>query len=376
MNNNPKSPNRRPTSRGNATPHSRSTAGTNSPKTTNHNYPAPKKSGNGGATFTVNKNTVKIAVIAVLLIMNIIAFASITQRRIPERLTPAQVEENSRLELEAVYESPFEVHTIKTSDYLRGSLILVNGTYPYVFDYKGEKLNEPEILRVNTRIQNRTFKAADNNILLGDITIDALNLMFADFYAETGKNDVMLNSAHRTKEQQQSILDKKIQQLGADQQIAQTPGNSEHHTGFAFDISIYPDGGAGARTFTGDGVYSWIYENCNKYGFILRYPEGKTEITGIAPESWHFRYVGVPHSTYIYERNMTLEEYISEIRIYTENVPLIVDVSETESYGVYYVKKVDGLTTEFNVPKNTEYFISGDNAGGFIVWYKNTSESE
>lgn len=376
MNNNPKDPNRRPVPRGSATPQSRSTAGANSPKMTNYNYPVQKKSGNGGTTFTVNKNTVKAIVIAVLLIMNIIAFASITQRRIPEKLTPAQVEENSRLELEAVYESPFEKHTIKTSDYLRGSLILVNGTYPYVFDHTGEKLKEPEIFRVNTKIQDRNFKAADNNIILGDITIEALNVMFKDFVAATGKRDVMLNSAHRTKQQQQNILDKKIQQLGADQKIAQTPGNSEHHTGFAFDISIYPDGGVGARTFTGDGVYSWIYENCHKYGFILRYPEGKTEITGIAPESWHFRYVGVPHSTYICERGMTLEEYISEIRIYTENVPLIVDVSETESYSVYYVKKGDGPTTEFNVPKETGYCISGDNVGGFIVWYKNTPKAE
>lgn len=373
MNNNPKSPNRRQVPRGAVAPQGKNsprnvTGRANSTKVTN--YGTPKNNGNSGATFTVNKNTVKAVVIAILVIMNIIAFASITQRSIPEKLTPSQVEENSKLELEAVVEPPFETASIATSDYLRGSLVLVNGNYPYIFDYNGETLSEPEILRVNTKIQNRTFKAADNNILLGDITINALNLMFADFYAETGKNDVMLNSAHRTREQQQSILNKKIQQLGENQQIAQTPGNSEHHTGLAFDISIYPDGGVGARTFTGDGVYSWIYENCHKYGFILRYPEGKTEITGIAPESWHFRYVGVPHSTYIYERGMTLEEYVSEIRIYTENVPLIIDVSETESYGVYYVKKGDTQITEFNVPKETEYFISGDNVGGFVVWYK------
>ncbi len=363
MNNNPNGGNRRPQNT------SSGSRGTQRPQ-----MPPSQQRGNikkqSSTSITINKNTVKLIVIAVLVIMNIIAFAAITQRSIPERFTPSQVEENSKIALEENIESPFQTAKITSSDYIRGSLTLINADYPFNFDYKGTDIKEPEIIRVNSRIENKTFKAADNTILLGDVTIDALNLMFADFYAQTGKNDVMINSAHRTREQQQSILDNKIQQLGKDQQIAQTPGNSEHHTGYGFDISIYPDGGVGARTFTGDGIYSWIYENCHKYGFILRYPDGKTEITGIAPESWHFRYVGVPHSAYIYEHDITLEEYVSELRIYTENVPLTIDVSETESYSVYYVKKGDTQITEFNVPKETEYFISGDNVGGFVVWYK------
>ncbi len=337
---------------------------------------SPRKS--SGNTITINKNTVIIAVVFILVIINIIAFAAITQRSIPERKTPSQVEEQSRIELEEEIVSPFEVAEITSSDYIRGTLALINADYPFSFDYVGTDIKEDEIVRVNQLIENRTFKASDNTIYLARETIGALNLMFADFYSQTGKNDVMIHSAHRTYEQQKSILDQKIQQLGEDQQIAQTPGNSEHHSGYGFDIMVYPDGGVGAGTFTGEGVYSWVYENCHKYGFILRYPEGKTEITGVTPESWHFRYVGVPHATYIYQNNITLEEYVTEIKSYTENVPLTIEVSDTESYDVYYVKKSDSLLTEFNVLKDTEYKISGDNVAGFIVWYKkaDTSVSE
>ena len=101
----------------------------------------------------------------------------------------------------------------------------------------------------------------------------------------------------------------------------------------------------------------------------MRYPENKTDVTGISPESWHFRYVGVPHATYMYERGITLEEYLSELRIYTESIPLLVSADGVE-YGVYYIDKDVLEYTEFNVPKDTEYSISGDNMGGFVVWYK------
>lgn len=349
----------------------------NNPQNPQYRRPAVQNGRNNNqGTVTINTKTIIIALVFILVILTIIAFSAITQRSIPERETPSQVEEQSKIELKEEIVSPFEVAQITSSDYIRGTLALINSDYPYNFDYVGADIKEDEIVRVNQHIENRTFKASDNTIYLARETIGALNLMFADFYAQTGKNDVMVHSAHRTYEQQKSILDKKIQQLGENQQIAQTPGNSEHHSGYGFDIMIYPDGGVGAGTFTGEGVYSWIYENCHKYGFILRYPEGKTEITGVAPESWHFRYVGVPHATYIYQNNITLEEYISEIKSYTENVPLTIEVSDAESYDVYYVKKSGSLFTEFNVPKDTEYKISGDNVGGFVVWYKKAELSD
>lgn len=79
------------------------------------------------------------------------------------------------------------------------------------------------------------------------------------------------------------------------------PGYSEHQLGLAVDIN--------AATYD---VYFWLQENSYKYGFIFRYPAGKTDITGTAEEVWHYRYVGVEAATEIYERGICLEEYLEE----------------------------------------------------------------
>lgn len=327
---------------------------------------------------TLNKKSVAVIAAAVLVIVNIVLFCSLIQHKIPEKQTPEEVAEESRLDLaeRIEEESGFTSIDVPSSDYTNGTLVLVNSEHPFVFDNNGSVVRDDEIVRVGGLVENRSFKVSDNTIFLCTETISALNKMMKAFNAYSGKNDVMILEAFRSREDQQSIYDSKVASLGADQKIAALPGESEHHTGYAMDISIYPDGGVGARSFTGDGVYGWIYEHGGDYGFVLRYPEGKTGITGIDPESWHFRYVGVPHSVYMNRCGITLEEYVSDLAAYTENVPLIVDVSDTESYAVYSVKKSDSGTTKLPVPKDKSYGVSGNNVDGFIVWYKVTEDAE
>ena len=87
------------------------------------------------------------------------------------------------------------------------------------------------------------------------------------------------------------------------------PGHSEHSTGLAFDIVSlgYQMLDAGQATTL---ETLWLHEHCAEYGFILRYPKGKEEITQIDYESWHYRYVGVEAAKYIMEHGITLEEYL------------------------------------------------------------------
>lgn len=90
------------------------------------------------------------------------------------------------------------------------------------------------------------------------------------------------------------------------------PGHSEHSTGLAFDIvSLGYQILDAKQEFTPET--KWLHENCAKYGFILRYPKDKEDITKISFESWHYRYVGVEAATYIMEHGLTLEEYLEEI---------------------------------------------------------------
>lgn len=89
--------------------------------------------------------------------------------------------------------------------------------------------------------------------------------------------------------------------------IAARPGFSEHQTGLALDI--YSKDNTSASTFKNSLAYAWLQENAHKYGFILRYPEGKEKITGYNYESWHYRYLGVDLATKVYNEGITYDEY-------------------------------------------------------------------
>lgn len=120
---------------------------------------------------------------------------------------------------------------------------------------------------------------------------------------------------YRTEQEQQQMLDNKIKEyknLGksteeakalAEQWVA-VPGTSEHQIGIAVDIN------ADTEKCTPEKLYNWLSENAHKYGFINRYPEDKTEITGIIYEPWHYRYVGIDAAKEIYEKGICLEEYL------------------------------------------------------------------
>ncbi|WP_082050395.1 M15 family metallopeptidase [Risungbinella massiliensis] len=87
------------------------------------------------------------------------------------------------------------------------------------------------------------------------------------------------------------------------------PGHSEHMTGLTMDIAGYSGKCAASDCFHNTKEAQWLKDNAYKYGFILRYPPGKEEITGYKHESWHYRYVGEPLAKFIYEKQITLEEY-------------------------------------------------------------------
>ena len=84
-------------------------------------------------------------------------------------------------------------------------------------------------------------------------------------------------------------------------------GHSEHQTGLAFDLNNASD------SFIGTKEAIWVNSNCYKYGFIIRYPKGKENITGYKYESWHLRYVGVDLATKLYNNGnwITLEEHFN-----------------------------------------------------------------
>lgn len=97
-------------------------------------------------------------------------------------------------------------------------------------------------------------------------------------------------------------------QAAADRYSAR-PGHSEHQSGLAFDLNTYYYNGL-TQAFGECPEGKWLAANCHKYGFIIRYPQGKEHITGYMYEPWHVRYLGVDVATAVYESGLTLEEYL------------------------------------------------------------------
>ena len=129
-------------------------------------------------------------------------------------------------------------------------------------------------------------------------------------------------SSYRTQETQQSLYDNKVQRLissGMSEDEAKTeaakavaiPGTSEHQLGLAVDLV---DANMQDLTSAQESTETqkWLMANSWRYGFIHRYPNGKTDITGIIYEPWHYRYVGKDAAQEIFNRDITLEEYLGK----------------------------------------------------------------
>lgn len=120
-------------------------------------------------------------------------------------------------------------------------------------------------------------------------------------------------------ELQQKIMDEKINEYEkqgysakeakkrAEKYVA-IPGTSEHQLGLSVDINADTD------KCSSEKVYQWLDENAYKYGFVKRYPEDKTDITGISNEPWHYRYVGTTVAKIMKEENLCLEEYLEKYK--------------------------------------------------------------
>lgn len=141
-------------------------------------------------------------------------------------------------------------------------------------------------------------------------------LAFFEMQAEALKAgySILIDSAYRSYEYQQKILEKTLEEKGREAyKTVAIPGTSEHQTGLAIDVAL-SRGGVYCDEFddTAEEI-QWLMENAYRFGFILRYPKGKENITGYNYEWWHFRYVGRTLSTYMKENNIeTLEEYYDQ----------------------------------------------------------------
>ena len=160
-----------------------------------------------------------------------------------------------------------------------------------------------------------TKPSVAENIYMRPEAARALEALFAGA-AEDGIT-LYATSGFRSYATQKAIFDRKAAERGeqaANRSVAK-PGYSEHQTGLAMDIEGETTLGPGLTAAFGESPEGiWVAEHCHEYGFIIRYPEDKTSITGYIYEPWHIRYVGVEAATEITQLGVTFEEYILLIR--------------------------------------------------------------
>jgi zinc D-Ala-D-Ala carboxypeptidase len=120
-------------------------------------------------------------------------------------------------------------------------------------------------------------------------------------------------STYRSYDYQTGLYERYVERDGSEaaDRYSARPGYSEHQTGLAFDIGeVNNEQYYASEKFGETEAGKWVAANAYRFGFIMRYPEGKEKITGYMHESWHFRYVGIDVAEEIYKKNISLEEYL------------------------------------------------------------------
>ncbi|PGV60139.1 D-Ala-D-Ala carboxypeptidase VanY [Bacillus cereus] len=226
----------------------------------------------------------------------------------------------------------------------KGDLLLVNKDYPVKKDsIRSDIIN----LNHNSELV-RGYVIFDRNLRLSkDVVKKFLNVV--DAAGKESVNHFLISSGYRDFQEQRQLYEK----MGSD--YALPAGYSEHNLGLSLDV------GSTQKKMEKAPEGKWIEENVWKYGFVLRYPKNKSNVTGIQYEPWHIRYVGLPHSAIMQKKNFTLEEYLEFLK---EEKEISTEV-EGKKYTVSYYKVSGNM--KVNVPVNKQYEISGNNMDGVIV---------
>ena len=178
-------------------------------------------------------------------------------------------------------------------------LMIVNKNYGLTKDYVPTDL---------TKLTDCDFSiGSEETKQLKKEAADALEEMFAA--AREDGYEILMRTGYRSYEYQEMLYNSYVATDGqeAADKYSGRPGYSEHQSGLCCDLGLE---GLDLNNFTGTDAAKWVEEHSWEYGFVVRYPEGKEDITEYIYESWHVRYVGREAAKYMHEHDMVLEEYL------------------------------------------------------------------
>ena len=210
-----------------------------------------------------------------------------------------EIEEAQTIQDAPVWDYPISYELLTTSDYIR----LANKQSLLEEDYVPEDLVKDLKCR----------KISYDPIQMREAAANALYALFDA--AEADGLNLYAHSGYRSYRTQKTMYQNRLKKNnGKDDGVVAMPGSSDHQTGLGIDV--INKAGIGKKFTEAFGKTKhgqWLAEHSWEYGFILRYPLGKEEITGIQYEPWHFRYVGVDAAKVITEDGITLEEFVENL---------------------------------------------------------------
>jgi len=226
----------------------------------------------------------------------------------------------------------------------QGNLLLVNSKHPV----HNESIKS-DVINLNARKELvKGYRVYNNETYLSEEIAHEFSTMTLDAEKD-GVSNFLISSGFRGFDEQTKLY----KEMGSNRALP--AGYSEHNLGLSLDVGSTQ----GKMEVAPEG--KWIAENAWKYGFTLRYPEDKTDITGIMNEPWHIRYVGLPHSAIMKEKNFVLEEYLD----FLKKEKHITTTVNGQKYEVFYYPVTENTTID--VPTNLRYEVSGNNTDGVIV---------
>ena len=209
-------------------------------------------------------------------------------------------------------ESGWVVPNPEFTDYLYPRLALDVAGHQWVLLNKSRPLNPIHFAPESIRAMESSASLDNSRGLRLNVDVASALEEMADLMFAEGAGQMFVNSAYRTYEYQGELFEQKAGQYGEAEALLRSAkaGYSEHQTGLAVDVSVPAQGCAIMQCF-GDTVGGiWIAENSWRFGYIVRYEEGTSEITGFTYEPWHLRYIGKPLAKMYHESGMnTLEEF-------------------------------------------------------------------
>jgi len=185
----------------------------------------------------------------------------------------------------------------------KGLLILVNKEYPIDREYKPDDL---------TKIKYYVPDRAEGTRYMRAEAAEAFHRMVES--AALDGVELKMTTAYRSYDFQKILFDNYVANEGEEKAntFSARPGQSEHQTGLAVDVSSPCVDYQLSNDYGNTTEGKWIENHAHRFGFILRFPKGKEDVTGYQYEPWHLRYVGLAAAKIIYEKNLTLEEFLQE----------------------------------------------------------------